>query len=233
VQNADPVAARKCQSLLSGRSRLTLIAAASLGMLGGMLVTWIGPRIVSERRANLPRTLRYFDGHPEQWLLPPGSTVEGFLTDPEARHILDAPDRIVVHPAAPNSDPDPIIVAGYRFGSKGTAADASIEDTLLLATRSISSYAPRSAGVFTPDVLMRCTREGRTLNLLFSFDYLDIDACLDGQGSVEAPMGAGLTPIGAKVFITCFAKVLPEYQRIQKLYQGYARFSDQEPVGKR
>lgn len=195
---------------------LTILTSAAIG--SG--VTWLVMTrfLPAKDNENIPSYLR---GDPEDWLLPPDSTMESIFHAPEARDILAAPESITLHERVSGPGENAITYGDYSFSSKGTEVSTPNEKPLLYSVRSISSYGMMTACLFNPVVLMRCTRQGHSLDLLFCFSCNDLRAFPDRQETRETYMGAGITPQGRRAFITYLSRALPSNEALRKLYAEY------------
>jgi hypothetical protein len=185
------------------------IAPFLTGAVAGAAVTW--GVIAHDWKEPPPPPLAYNeDMGPEQWLLPPGSTMENVFMD-GALLVLEDPDQVTLHELSnepPGEAPDAIVHDGHAFHATGK--DARLE-LLLHTVRSISAYRGLSMCEFKPAVLLRFTQDDRHLDLLFCFGCRDMLAFLDGRPCG----GAGMSDDGYESFLYYFRKVLPENELLK------------------
>lgn len=161
---------------------------------------------------------RPLEENSEQWLLPPGTTLAGIYRD-GATDILEAPDKLTLHPLSdkpPGDAPDAIVHEDHAFQPIGTEVKL---DPVLYTLRSLSSYRSITMCEFKPAVLLRITRDGRHLDLLFCFSCHDILAYLDG-----APCGgAGMSDEGYRSFLRYFHHILPDNKPLKSVHDSFSQ----------
>jgi hypothetical protein len=151
------------------------------------------------------------------WLLPPGSTFETVCPSPVARRILEAPDKVTIHPAVEKNTLGALTVGGFYFGSQEVLVEEPFRHSLLFALRSVSSYRALSSCLFSPVVLVRCTRDDTTLNMLFCLTCDDVRSSLDPPAGDDFVLSGGLSSLGRSSFIIQFSHLLPMSKPLQDL----------------
>ncbi|WP_395739264.1 hypothetical protein [Prosthecobacter sp.] len=174
------------------------------------------PKEMSKRRQ---LALKVFHPHPAGWLFPPDFHIEAIIPDASDLQVLQAPDRVTLHPVCKADTPGAITIAGFHFSPQGTALSGDPRSDLLEVTRSLGAYGPPSMCSFRPGVLMHCERSGHVLDLLFCFSCDDVYA-FKGEKH-ERAFGAGMSDLGRRLFLEHFTKALPQFTELKDLYQAY------------
>ncbi|RYD21490.1 MAG: hypothetical protein EOP88_11225 [Verrucomicrobiaceae bacterium] len=186
-----------------GRASLILTTLAGAG--AGAVITW-GVMTHAGKPAPVPPPAHAGMVDPGDWLLEPGTTMEGIFQD-GAMLLLEEPDQVTLHEPSdqpPGDAPDAIVHDGHAFQPVGK--DAMVDPLLLRTARSISAYRAISMCEFKPAVLLRFTQGDRHLDLLFCFSCHDMLAFLDGKPCG----GAGMSRDGDRSFAYHFQRLLPE-----------------------
>ncbi len=198
--------------------RFRFFATLSIGILIGVGLTAACVTYFRPDRPERRLMLNVFHPDPAQWLFPPDFHIDGVITDSSALQTVRTPDRVTIHRRCKASDPDSIKIKDFHFYSQGTEVSGDRRTSLLDLTRSISAYGPPSICMFEPGVLMRCERNGYTLDLLFCFSCNDVFAFT--RPNDEMTFGAGISDLGRRLFLQHFALALPKATELQNLYQA-------------
>jgi len=188
------------------KSASTKLPALLLGLVLGVAIGALGTyRILESQKATrleAAKAANHYEGWPEGFLFPPGTTFEDLFPDAELREALLNPDSIQIHAA---DDAGSLIIDEWRFAAAGVTPDADTAVRLKYALGSISTYEPSGKlCVFHADVLLRLGKNGRTHDIVFCF------------GCGETSMRADISETGRRTLFKCFCDSLPDFKSLHE-----------------
>lgn len=178
-----------------------LLAGAGVGSFATWKILWRPAEPRHEVRYPAPQ----LEEQPEGWLLGPGTNFETIYPDELIRAAIIKPDQVEIHLAQVEG---PLQVEEWRFSGQGRKPDPETLTRLIYGLQSVNSYRGLAACGFSPGVLVKLTKDGKTHDLLFCFMCSDL-RWRDG--------GIGMSKEGIPVFLKCFADTFPESEELKNL----------------